>query len=115
MAGKSATIPWMRGRGRPSKLSPARADQLVHLVASGATCAQAARTVGLAPRTVVGWRRRAWSREPRDAPYIELERRLVAAEALAEHRPAVLNWEQAAAALEVAYPERWGSQDRAVS
>ena len=103
-------MPGSRGRGRPSALTPETADRLVALVAAGTTLTDAARVLGVVPRTVTNWRRRAWSREPRDGPYIDLEKRLLAA--LATRRtppsaPASVDWQKVAAELEAAYPERW--------
>jgi hypothetical protein len=53
------------------------------------------------------WRRRAWSPRAADAPFIELEKRIVAAQATA--KPAdtsVADWQAAAAALEYEH-EHW--------
>jgi hypothetical protein len=43
--------------GRPSKLTPALADDLVLLLAAGATSARAARAVGVSARSVRRWLR----------------------------------------------------------
>lgn len=60
--------------------------------------------MGVDARTIRNWRPRARSRRPEDARYVERERRLVAAEALAYKRPAVESWEAATARLELLAP-----------
>src|SRR5437763_8332638 len=94
--------------GRPTLLDAVVADRLVALLAGGATVAEAAAAIDVAPRTIQHWRRRAWSRRPEDEPYIDLERRLVAAVALREREDEPLpTWEAVAAELELADPARW--------
>jgi transposase len=98
-----------RRRGRPGRLTPELADAIVTQISAGTSLAEAARLCGLGPRTLRSWRRRAWSREPVDAAFVALERRVQAALAT---RPAKSpSWEQVAAALEREYPERWGPPD----
>jgi hypothetical protein len=65
-----------RRRGRPSSLTPERADTLVGLFAAGATVTDAAATVGVTRRTVELWRARAYSTRPEDRLYVDLEKRL---------------------------------------
>lgn len=104
--------------GRPSKLTPERAERLVELLAAGATTAQAAEALGVSRRTIQVWRARAWSRESRDAPYVALERRL-RARSLHERRtprveaaePEPEDWQSIAARLEREAPERWAAPD----
>jgi hypothetical protein len=47
----------MAGRGRPTKLTPERRDDLVLLLAAGASTARAARCVGVSERSVTRWLR----------------------------------------------------------
>jgi hypothetical protein len=101
-----------RRRGRPGRLTPALADQLVEQVAAGAGLGEAAQACGVPARSLRRWRRRAWSAGAADAPYVCLERRIVAA--LARARPVEATttpWEKAAAALEREHPERWALPD----
>jgi hypothetical protein len=56
-----------RNPGRPSKRDDSLADRLVALLAAGVPLAEAA-AVGFDRKTLSTWRRRAWSRDPRDAP-----------------------------------------------
>ena len=103
-------------RGRPTLLNAATADRLVALLAGGTTITDAARALDLDRRTVQNWRRRAWSHDPRDAPFVDLERRVIAALAVAERGtsavvprpdPLTYDWEAAAARLEIGNPARW--------
>jgi hypothetical protein len=73
----------MRTRGRPTLLTPAVADELVSVLAAGGTVRDAAAATGVSARTIWEWRQRAWSRDPLDARYVALERRLVGAVARA--------------------------------
>jgi hypothetical protein len=73
--------------GRPTKLTPQIADGLVSAIANGATLDAAADAAGIAPRTIRGWRRRAFSRDPRDARFVAFERRLLMAFGQATARP----------------------------
>ena len=99
-------------RGRPSKLTPELADRLVALLAGGATIASAAAAVGVDRRTIQQWRARAYSRDPRNRPQVELERRLQAARLDAAARTAAPaptdDWQAAARRLEAMAPSRWG-------
>jgi hypothetical protein len=100
-------------RGRPSKLTPELADRLVALLAGGATITSAAATIGVDRRTIQQWRARAYSRDPRNRPHVELEQRVQAARVEAAAAPAaalapVEDWEEAAARLEEMNPFRWG-------
>ena len=102
-----------RPRGRPTKLDQASADRLVALLRSGVTLEAVAAILDVDRRTVQRWRARAWSRDPRDAIYVELEKRLreapaATARAVASQLPA---WETVAAGLELEHPERWGPVD----
>jgi transposase len=45
------------GRGRPTKLTPERRDDLVLLLSAGASPARAARCVGVSERSVTRWLR----------------------------------------------------------
>jgi hypothetical protein len=86
------------------------ADRLVELFEQGATLTAAAAEIGVTRRTVQAWRARAWSREPRDLAYVELERRLLAARS-ARVAPAPPeppeSWEELVTRLEAVSPERW--------
>jgi hypothetical protein len=104
---EAADIP--RGRGRPGHLTPELADAIVAQLDAGAGLAEGARACGIGARTLRSWRRRAWSPRAADAPYIDLERRIIGA--LARSRPVqpqLTPWEAAAAALEAEHPGRWG-------
>jgi hypothetical protein len=65
-----------RRRGRPAKFTPALGWQLVALLVAGASLGHACAEVGISVRTAQRWRARAWSRDPADAPYVEIERAL---------------------------------------
>jgi transposase-like protein len=96
--------------GRPSRLTPALAAALVAQLDAGATLADAATSCGIGARTLRSWRRRAWSPRAADAPYVDLERRIIGA--LARSRPvepAAMEWQDLAAVLEHEHPARWGS------
>ena len=96
----------MRGRGRPTLLTPAVADELVAVLAAGGSIHDAAASTGVSARTIFEWRRRAWSRDPLDARCVALERRL--RDALAVARTATRSqdeldlddWRQIAARLD---------------
>jgi hypothetical protein len=108
--------------GRPSKLDDELADRLVTLLAAGTPLGAAAVACDIAPRTLQLWRARAWSDRVEDRAHVELEKRvreaLVVAAARERGRVAILPdvvpvpWEVAAAALELAAPERWAQRDR---
>lgn len=68
-----------RPRGRPSKLTPERADRLIALLAQGTSIKDAAAAIGVTRRCVHYWRLRAYSARPVDQPFVELEKRLQAA------------------------------------
>jgi hypothetical protein len=101
----------VRARGRPSKLNNRVADRLVALVSAGSTLADAAHELGVAPRTITGWRARAWSRRPQDSTCVQLERRLVVALAVRERPSADFDWNVVAERLAADYPQRWGLHD----
>jgi hypothetical protein len=97
--------------GRPSKLTPERADQLVALLGAGVGVADTARELGISRRTIQVWRARAYSTRLEDQPYVDLERRIW--RAIADGRSPtsaakLTSWEEAAAMLEQEFPERWG-------
>ena len=100
--------------GRPTKFSDEVADRIVEAVAGGASLTAAARAVGIAPRTLIYWRARAWSSRPADRPYVALERRLLGVLSAPPPppprppEPPVGDWQQAAASLELQFPARWG-------
>lgn len=62
--------------GRPSKLTNDTAWTLVGLLVAGRTLNDAAAAVGVSPRTVQRWRKRAYSSRPEDAAYVEIEQAL---------------------------------------
>jgi hypothetical protein len=105
-ARKNSTVP----PGRPTKLTPALADRLVELFGTGATTKTVAAEVGVHPRSVQGWRRRAWSARPEDRPYVELEQRIQRALPPVEAEPdrPTESVEEAIAWLQTEAPERWG-------
>ena len=119
----SAPVPAKNPRppGRPTKLDDVVADRLVALVSAGATITDAAAELGVTRRTVQLWRARAWSRDPRDAPHVELERRLrdaLAGGVGAAGQPtrsldelAPDDWREIAARLEANDPLRWELDD----
>jgi transposase-like protein len=90
--------------GPPTRLTPDVAEAIVQLVAGGSTLVEAARAAGVSERSLRGWRRRAWSADPRDQACVQLERNLLAA--LATRPP---EWEQAASKL--AANARWDDGD----
>ena len=106
----------LRLPGRPTLLDEELADRLVALLESGATITDAAFALGVSRRTIERWRARAWSREPRDAPFVELERRV--RDALAAQTPSATpdeleleDWRELAARLEADDPLRWALDD----
>jgi transposase len=99
--------------GRPTKLTPELADRLVALLGAGSTVTAAARELGVSRRSIHYWRSRAWSRRDQDRPFVELERRIVAARLWAL-RPPAQSWRQSAAFLETEFPQRWGVHEGAV-
>ncbi|MDR6862177.1 hypothetical protein J2X64_000558 [Phycicoccus sp. 3266] len=118
----------MTTRGRPSKLTPERADRIVELIGSGVYGAVAARASGISGSTYRAWmaRGRDASRdaegralEEADAPYAAFHDavRTTQAQAEAETAAGVYtagqgSWKAAAWWLERRYPERWGRKDR---
>jgi Homeodomain-like domain len=60
-------------RGRPSKLTPRLAAEIVAKLTAGASVTTAAAEVGISRRTFQMWRRRAYSRDPRDLAYVAVE------------------------------------------
>ncbi len=96
--------------GCPTKLTPALADDVVLLLAAGASSARAARAVGVSERSVTRWLRNGL------AVRVEQARAAgpVSSEALTEARLVVLlaraaqfDWKAAAWWLERRWPERW--------
>ena len=69
---------------------------LVTTIAAGMSITDTARALGVDRRTIAYWRWRAYSRDPRDRPYVELERRLQ--ETLIER--AARPWEQLARGID---------------
>lgn len=97
--------------GRPTKLTPERADDLVLLLAAGASTARAAAAVGVGERSVTRWLREGGLRErvraaraskpdPTDA--LSEARLVVLIAKAAQH-----DWRASAWLLERRYPERW--------
>jgi hypothetical protein len=101
-----------RRRGRPPRLNAELGAAIVSRIASGDRVEEAAREVGIAPRTLRSWRERAWSRAPDDQPYVRLEQELRNALVVAERRrvskPAA-DWREAARWLEV--EAGWGLEE----
>ena len=95
--------------GRPTRLTPELADQLIAQLQAGANLGAAARACGLDPRTVRAWRERARSREPRDEPFVTFARRIEAARLAAARQtdPPPRSWEEIAAQLAVEDPTEW--------
>jgi len=95
--------------GRPSRLTPEVADALVELLGRGTTVTEAAAQLGIARRSIQGWRARAWSRRPEDRPYVELEQRIQRALPPVEPEPErpLQTVEEAIAWLQAEAPERW--------
>jgi Homeodomain-like domain len=107
---KNSSVP----PGRPGKLTPALGDRLVELLAAGASTTGAAAQLGISRRTVQVWRARAWSRQPQDRPYVELERRIqcvLPPQTRESDRPPPPSWEQAAQFLEHEHAARWSLDD----
>ena len=99
-----------RVAGRPSKLTPALADDLVILLAAGASSARAARAVGVSERSVTRWLRNGLAAQVKRARATTPE----ATDALSEarlvvliSRAALVDWKAAAWLLERRHPERW--------
>jgi Homeodomain-like domain len=67
--------------GRPPKLNHARAIEIAALLLAGHSTSDVARMTGVSRRAISGWRRRAWSRDDRDAHCVTLERTLAAGRA----------------------------------
>jgi hypothetical protein len=62
--------------GRPPKFTPEVAWRVIALLSAGTTVDAAAVDVGVTPRSIQAWRRRAYSRAPADRGYVEFERAL---------------------------------------
>jgi hypothetical protein len=62
--------------GRPPKLDAALACEIASRLIVGETTADVAQTLGISRRSIAGWRRRAWSRDERDAACVRLEQML---------------------------------------
>jgi transposase len=102
--------------GRPTLLTPERADDLVLLLAAGASPARAAAAVGVGERSVTRWLRDGLRERVIEARAASPE----TAEALSEARLVVLiaraavhDWKAAAWLLERRYPERWARRREA--
>jgi transposase-like protein len=63
-------------RGRPSKLDGKLATEIAALLLAGHSTSDVAQTVGVSRRSIASWRRRAWSRDERDAACVQLEQML---------------------------------------
>jgi transposase len=107
----------MAGRGRPTKLTPILADDLVLLLAAGASTARAARCVGVSERSVTRWLRDGLAERVRlarasgpEATDALTEARMVVALARAA---ALGDWRAGAWMLERRWPERWADRDSA--
>jgi hypothetical protein len=92
--------------GRPSKLTPALAEQMRVLVRAGVSIEAAAAAVGVTSRSVRNWR--ASGRLDLDREVAEVGAALNAAMA----RAATRSWRPAAWILEREFPERWAPQPR---
>jgi hypothetical protein len=92
-------------RGRPTKLTPAVADEIVAVLAAGGSIRDAAASTGVAARTIWAWRSRAYSRDPHDRRCVALERHIrdVYAHELAQLQP---NFDPFAIEFEPA-PDDW--------
>jgi hypothetical protein len=99
--------------GRPTKLTPELADDLVLLLAAEASSARAARAVGVSERSVTRWLRNGLQKN------VERARAATPAttDALSEARLVVLisraaltDWKAAAWLLERRHPERWAER-----
>jgi Homeodomain-like domain len=102
----------MAERGRPSKLTPERLDDLVVLLAARVPVEVAARSVGVSRRTLDRWLRQEELRErvaharaagPEGADALT-EARLV----VLLLRAASVDWKASAWFLERRYPKHWG-------
>jgi Helix-turn-helix domain of resolvase len=99
--------------GRPTKLTPELADELVVLLAAGVPVGHAARAVGVSRWTLARWMRDGLRKEVEQAraegPEVDAraEARLVALVT----RAAQGDWQAAAWWLERHYPERWSPQE----
>jgi hypothetical protein len=62
--------------GRPPKFTHDVAWRVIALLSAGATVKDAAADVGVTPRAIQSWRRRAYSRDPGDREFVEFERAL---------------------------------------
>jgi Transposase len=98
-----------RAPGRPGRLTPEVADAIVARVAAGDSVTSAATAAGVGLRTLRRWRRSAYSRDPRDATAVALERRIVRALSARPRASTPESWEQIAERLESEHPERWAS------
>jgi transposase len=99
--------------GRPTKLTPELADDLVLLLAAGASPGRAARALGVGERSVRRW----LGNGLRDRVVAARASRPEATDALSEARLVVLiaraaihDWKAAAWLLAHRWPERWGER-----
>jgi hypothetical protein len=59
-------------RGRPPKLDGRLAAEIAALLLAGRSTTEVAQTLGISRRSISGWRRRAWSRNPEDEHCVAL-------------------------------------------
>jgi hypothetical protein len=89
---------------RPKLISPALVDRLVAQLELGMTLDQAARSVGVSPRSVLRWLHDGRG----ELDELSIEARLVLA---VERVRRVDDWREAARQLETVSPERWALPD----
>lgn len=102
--------------GRPTLLTDEVAERIANLLAAGNHDEVAARSAGVAPRTLREWLHRGLSSAARDEPYRRLRARLDEARANGEashvariaRAAADGDWKASAWFLERSYPSRWG-------
>jgi len=112
----------VRGRGRPTKLTPKLGDEIVTRVRLGAYVETVALAVGISKSTFYVWWARGGSGKPEDAGYADWRRRVEQAEAEAEvlmagrvTRAANENWQAAQFWLERRKPDRWARMSQRAS
>lgn len=102
--------------GRPSKLTPKRADAILSALAAGSTCAGAAAAGGISERTLRSWVERGRRGESPYAGFVErYDVAWTAAEAawitrIAELGTERADWRAFAWLLERRFPGTWGSR-----
>lgn len=114
--------------GRPSKLTPDRAERLIQAIRAGSYADVAARAVGIDPSSYYNWMKRGREAERKengdaandeDFPYVELFESIKEAEAIAENEAIQRiqtaaqqgTWTADAWYLERKFPDRWGRQE----